>query len=90
VRSIVAIITSPWGKQSGGHFNPALTFTFYRLGKVEPLDTVFYVAAQFIGATCGVVIAAYLLRSAPDNHAVRYAVTAPGVFGKPAHSSEKW
>src|SRR2546427_3813480 len=31
----IAIVTSPWGKRSGGHFNPAITFTFYRLGKVE-------------------------------------------------------
>jgi aquaporin Z len=79
--AIVAIITSSWGKQSGGHFNPAVTFAFYRLGKVDLWDTVFYVAAQFIGATCGVVTAAYVLRGAPENHAVRYAVTAPGVFG---------
>jgi len=32
--AIVAIVRSPWGKQSGAHFNPAITFTFYRLGKV--------------------------------------------------------
>jgi aquaporin Z len=32
--AIIAIIMSPWGKQSGGHFNPAITFTFYRLAKV--------------------------------------------------------
>src|SRR5262249_8903151 len=32
--SIIAIIVSPWGKQSGAHFNPAVTFTFWRLGKV--------------------------------------------------------
>jgi aquaporin Z len=25
--TIVAIISTPWGKQSGGHFNPAMTFT---------------------------------------------------------------
>jgi hypothetical protein len=31
----VAIIMSPWGKQSGGHFNPAITLAFYRLGKVD-------------------------------------------------------
>jgi aquaporin Z len=31
----IAIVISPWGKRSGGHFNPAITFTFYRLGKVE-------------------------------------------------------
>lgn len=79
--TIIAIITTPWGKRSGGHFNPAITFAFYRLGKVEPWDTVFYIAAQFVGATSGVLIAAFALRGAPQNHAVRYAVTAPGAFG---------
>jgi hypothetical protein len=29
----IAIVISPWGKRSGGHFNPAITFTFYGLGK---------------------------------------------------------
>src|SRR5215472_14993751 len=33
--TVIGIITTPWGKQSGGHFNPAITFTFYRLGKVR-------------------------------------------------------
>src|SRR5580700_11790081 len=29
--TIIAIVLSPWGKQSGAHFNPAITFTFCRL-----------------------------------------------------------
>jgi hypothetical protein len=37
----VAFIHSPWGKQSGAHFNPAVTLTFLRLGKVMPGDAVF-------------------------------------------------
>ena len=48
--TIVAIVLSPWGKQSGAHFNPAVTFTFYRLGNVAFWDAVFYCAAQFLGA----------------------------------------
>jgi aquaporin Z len=39
--TVVAIILTPWGKQSGGHFNPAVTLTFYRLGKVAFCDTLF-------------------------------------------------
>ncbi|MGA8488937.1 MAG: aquaporin [Terriglobales bacterium] len=79
--TVIAIILTPWGKQSGGHFNPAMTFTFYRLGKLAPWDAVFYIVAQFLGATSGVVIATFVLRGAPNNGAIRYAVTAPGVYG---------
>jgi aquaporin Z len=78
----IGIVMSPWGRQSGAHFNPAVTFTFYRLGKVQSGDAAFYIAAQFLGAIGGVALATYLLRGAPANQAVRYAVTAPGVYGK--------
>ena len=79
--TIVAIVLTPWGKQSGGHLNPAMTFTFYRLGKVEFWDALFYGAAQFFGATSGVAIATYILRGAPGHESVRYAVTLPGRYG---------
>ncbi len=79
--TVIGIVMTPWGKQSGGHFNPAITFTFYRLGKVQLWDALFYAAAQFSGATCGVAIATYVLPGAPENGAVRYAVTVPGVYG---------
>lgn len=80
--TIMAIVLSPWGKQSGAHFNPALTFTFYRLGKVMPWDAVFYGAAQLAGAVGGVALAAMLLHGAPAHHAVRYAITTPGIYGE--------
>jgi aquaporin Z len=79
--TIAAIVLSPWGKQSGGHFNPAITVTFYRLGKVEFWDLCFYVIAQFAGAVLGVCVARYVLLGALGDHAVHYAVTAPGIFG---------
>ena len=69
----IALVMSPWGRQSGAHFNPAVTFTFYRLGKVQSWDACFYVVAQFVGALAGVAIAAYALRGAPSNLAVHYA-----------------
>src|SRR5438094_860766 len=73
---------TPWGKESGGHFKPAITFTFLRLGNVELLDALFYAGAQFFGAVMGVAIATYLLRGALGDSAVRYAVTVPGVYGE--------
>ena len=78
---VIAIVMTPCGKQSGGHFNPAITFTFYRLGKVQLWDALFYAAAQFSGAISGVAIATYVPRGVPGSDAVRYAVTAPGVYG---------
>src|SRR5215510_9182440 len=41
----IGIVYSPLGKQSGAHFNPSVTVTFFRLGKVAPSDAFFYVIA---------------------------------------------
>jgi aquaporin Z len=57
----VSLIYSPWGKQSGAHFNPAVTLTFLRLGKVPSWDALFYVLAQFVGGVTGVLIAVMVL-----------------------------
>jgi aquaporin Z len=79
--TIVAIVLSPWGKQSGAHFNPAVTFTFYRLRKMALWDAVFYCAAQLFGALAGVALASLLLQGAPGHRAVHYAATVPGTYG---------
>lgn len=79
--TVTAIVMTPWGKQSGGHFNPAMTLTFYWLGKVAGWDALFYAAAQFSGAVGGIGVATYASRDAPENPAVRYAATVPGVYG---------
>ena len=77
----VAIVMSPWGKQSGAHFNPAVTLTFFRLGKVSRWDALFYIGAQFIGGVLGVGAASALLHGALGHSAVRYATTVPGAHG---------
>src|SRR2546425_13331039 len=59
----VAIIYSPWGKRSGAHFNPSVTLTFFRLGKIGPADALFYVSFQFLGGLLGVMVAGALLGS---------------------------
>lgn len=77
----IAIIYSPWGKQSGAHINPAITLTFLRLGKIKTRDGLLYVAAQFTGAVLGVSVAALFLRQLLAHPAVRFAVTVPGNKG---------
>jgi glycerol uptake facilitator-like aquaporin len=63
------------------HFNPAVTLTFSRLGKVSLWDAVFYCAAQLLGAVAGVALASLMLQGAPADKAVRYAATMPGIYG---------
>lgn len=77
----VAIIYSPWGQRSGAHLNPAVTLTFFRLGKVRGWDALFYVAAQFAGGAAGVLLVALALGGALAHPSVLYAATLPGVGG---------
>jgi len=77
----IGIIYSPWGKQSGGHINPSVTLTFFRLGKVSGWDALFYVGFQFIGGVLGALLAATILSAWVSDPAVNYVVTAPGSAG---------
>jgi aquaporin Z len=77
----IAIIYSPWGKQSGAHINPSVTLTFLRLGKIKQWDAIFYVCAQFAGAVLGVLFVGRFLGMELSDPAVRYVVTLPGEHG---------
>src|SRR5712691_8860607 len=71
----VALIYSPWGRRSGGHLNPVVTLTFWRLGKIAGWDAALYVVAQFLGGLSGVLVARTWLGGRVADPAVRYAVT---------------
>jgi aquaporin Z len=77
----IAVIESPWGRQSGAHLNPAVTLAFLRLGKIDPADARHYVAAQALGAIAGVGIMALALGAWLSDPAVNFAVTQPGPAG---------
>ena len=78
----MALIYSPWGRQSGAHMNPAVTLTFFRLGKVPAWDAVIYIAAQFIGGLLGVLLTRAALGASFAHPAVNYIVTVPGAAGE--------
>ncbi len=77
----IGLIYSPWGRRSGAHLNPAVTLTFFRLGKIRGRDALSYVAAQFVGGTIGLWMAASILGLAIEHPAVNYVVTIPGSEG---------
>jgi aquaporin Z len=77
----IAIIYSPWGKQSGAHLNPAVTLSFFRLGKVAPWDALFYVIAQFVGGVAGISLVVAVAGKLLAHPAVNYVATLPGSGG---------
>lgn len=78
----IAIVYSPFGQRSGAHFNPAVTLTFFRLGKIALWDTVFYIIAQFVGALLGVWLSLALLGTMVlANPSVDFVTTIPGPWG---------
>src|SRR6266496_5346380 len=85
----IAIIFSPLGKRSGAHFNPSVTLTFFRLGKIEAWDTAFYTLFQFAGGIAGVALASLMLGNLVAHQSVNYAATVPGPNGPlPAFAAE--
>jgi aquaporin Z len=75
----VAIICSPAGKRSGAHMNPAVTLTFWTLGKIAGYDATFYIAAQILGGLAGVLAGSLI--AGPALAHIDYVATAPGPHG---------
>lgn len=80
--TVVACILNPLGQRSGAHMNPAVTLAFFRLGRVEPWDALFYVLAQFIGGAAGVSLLSLFLHGALADPAVNFIATLPGSLGE--------
>ena len=79
----IANIYSRWGKRSGAHLNPAVTWAFFRLRKIKGSDAVFYTLLQFVGGMLGVYVAQVFLRRFIAHPAVNYVATTPGPAGVP-------
>jgi len=75
------IIRSPFGRRTGAHFNPAITLTYFYLGRVHRWDTLCYSASQFAGALVGVFVAHQILGQRLASAPVCYVITIPGEYG---------
>lgn len=79
----ITFITRLWGERSGAHINPTVTWTFFRLGKINFADAVFYTAAQFAGAFAAAQILKFALGHYFAHPLIDFGVTKP----KPPHTS---
>lgn len=75
------IIYSPIGLRSGAHLNPAVTLTFWCLGRIKTVDAVFYAISQVIGGLAGVLIILSIFQSHFSDPPVLFVATLPGSSG---------
>ena len=75
------IFYSRFTSPSGSHINPAVTLAFFRLGKIGPWDTLFYMIFQLIGGTLAVFLMAVLMGDNLTSSPLHYVVTVPGKYG---------
>jgi aquaporin Z len=87
--TLTLLIQSPWGKRSGAHMNPAITLAFLRQNKIRPSDAIFYILAQVVGGTLGVVALIFLVGGVFTDPPVHYAMTMPGAPGDSSSSRGK-
>lgn len=77
----IAAAVMLFGKKSGAHMNPAVTWTFYRLGKINFINACFYSWAQIAGAVGASQLLKYTMPGFFDHALINYGVTEP----KPPH-----
>ena len=73
----IAGVVYLFGKRSGAHINPGVTWAFFRLGKINFADAAFYTLAQFAGAVAAAQIMKFALGEFYADPPIRYVVTEP-------------
>ena len=74
-------IVSAIGEKSGAHINPAVTWSFYRLGKIGGWDAIFYTLCQFIGAIIAPVLLLAAIGGPFAHEEVKFSTSMPGPAG---------
>jgi aquaporin Z len=77
----IALVYSPWGKQSGAHFNPAVTLSFYRLRRVPAADAIWYAISHLAGGLSGIGLMTLFFDRWLAYPAIHYVTTVPGKWG---------
>lgn len=77
----ILIIYSPWGRHSGAHMNPAMSFTMLLLRKMERYTAWMYIAFQFTGGIIGLALVNLFLNEQLMQANVNFVQTLPGPQG---------
>lgn len=70
-------IVSAIGMKSGAHINPAVTWSFYRQGKIGGWDAIFYTIFQFFGAILAPILLLELIGEPFAHEKVKFATSQP-------------
>lgn len=73
----ILIITLLFGKKSGAHINPAVTWSYFRLKKISFWDAIFYMVAQFLGAIIGALLLRHFIPNLFGHPVIDFSVTKP-------------
>ncbi len=79
----ISLVVYLFGEKSGAHINPATTWAFFRLGKINFADSVFYTISQFAGAVAAALALKFWLGLWFAHPLINFGATAP----KPPHGS---
>jgi glycerol uptake facilitator-like aquaporin len=71
------LIVSPIGRSSGGHFNPAVTVSFWLLGALPGEDVAPYVAVQTLGSIAGTALGRLVWGAIVSRSPIAYPVIQP-------------
>ena len=74
---LAGLILSPLGRASGGHMNPAISFTMWRFGVFPGAGVVPYTVAQLLGSVVGVLAARVVWGEVIAESPVEYAALQP-------------
>lgn len=74
-------IVSAIGTRTGAHINPAVTWAFYRAGKIGRADAIWYTIAQFVGAGLAPMLLLAIIGAPFASTEVKYATSQPGMQG---------
>jgi MIP family channel proteins len=80
---VLFLLIIAFGQVSGGHFNPAITTAAWATRRIDPVDAVVYILAQFSGAVLGALLVKGLLLDegrASDYGAAKISPLLGGAF----------